>query len=963
MAQLVDFWKIVTPASRKAQYQQPTINMDDGMNLNTAGYASFSTVAWFSNLLKGATARLQRYKQYDAMDYGDISRAMDIIAEEISAPDKRAGLPFIIDYQTEENQNVPDTTVTTLRAALRHWSKFHNLNKRVFNVSRTMCKYGDCFFRKISDTKKWEYIDPTRVIGIEINAEGDKVAYHVRPSSFLNSVQSARKQNNSQSANAESVEITPASAMIHFTLSDDMGESAPFGLSILQNAFKDFQKLVMLEDSAIIYRIVRAPERRVFYIDVGNMPPQRVKQYIEQIRNDIRQKRMPNTANANQTDSQYNAECLALDTEIPLLDGRTVTLQTLIDEHTQGKINWAYSCDPVTGEIVPGVITWAGVTRKNAERVKLTFDNGESVIVTPDHKFPIQGKGFVEAQYISTNDSLFPFNTRNIKMYGNSDYQQVWQPSKRAWQWSHRMVSNFMKEHESHLQFGVGSDSDVVHHVDFNRFNNTPNNLMFMSGEAHKQLHCETKEQWWAGLSGDQRAQVCSTISAGVKAAFEKMDPAIKAAQIDKATQKIRAYHAQNKLTPSSDYSTWLTNSSDRIKALSNLQYIRDLRAANGRENCNLPGNQELKVSQDAISRMVEIIKHNDPNRVEAMDLLSADQVFMSIFTEDNMPTGKVSKIGSKVTDRYLKKVYQQLKVAGWKELKQVTQNYNHKVISIEAVDSADVGTITIDGRETFHNHHTFALAAGVFTKNSIQEDYFFPTTAAGRGSRVETLPGGATWEIPELDYFLKKVFRALRVPTSYMKGQDTENPGAVFNDGKMGVAYMEERVFSNFVVRLQACIESTFDEQFKTYLEVTGINVDPELFRLKLPEPQNFALYRQSALNTDLVATFKTIEETPYLSKRFMLEFYLGLTKDQIQMNEVLLKQEHGITTDLAVEEVQQIYDPAVYENREKVKVEGEPEEGGEELGGEELGGAGPAPEEPAPPEEAGGAPEAPAV
>ena len=114
MAQWENYWKIITPASRKTAYSQPTINMDDGMNINSAGYSSFSTVAWFSNLLKGATARLQRYKQYDAMDIGDISRALDIIAEEISNPDKRTNLPFIIDYQTEENQEIPDTTVTTL---------------------------------------------------------------------------------------------------------------------------------------------------------------------------------------------------------------------------------------------------------------------------------------------------------------------------------------------------------------------------------------------------------------------------------------------------------------------------------------------------------------------------------------------------------------------------------------------------------------------------------------------------------------------------------------------------------------------------------------------------------------------------------------------------------------------------------------------------------------------------------
>lgn len=188
MANWVNYWRIATPMSRKASYERPTVNLDDGMNLNSAGYAAFATVSWFSNLLKGSTARLQRYKQYDAMDMGDITRALDVVSEEISNPDKRTGLPFVINYQTEENETVPDTTATTIRAALRHWAKFHSLNRRVFTTSRVLVKYGDCFFRKTSDTKAWEYIDPTRVIGIEVDAEGTKVAYHIRPSSFTNSV-------------------------------------------------------------------------------------------------------------------------------------------------------------------------------------------------------------------------------------------------------------------------------------------------------------------------------------------------------------------------------------------------------------------------------------------------------------------------------------------------------------------------------------------------------------------------------------------------------------------------------------------------------------------------------------------------------------------------------------------------------------------------------------------------------
>jgi hypothetical protein len=158
------------------------------------------------------------------------------------------------------------------------------------------------------------------------------------------------------------------------------------------------------------------------------------------------------------------------------------------------------------------------------------------------------------------------------------------------------------------------------------------------------------------------------------------------------------------------------------------------------------------------------------------------------------------------------------------------------------------------------------------------------------------------------------------------MKGQDSTVPGSTVNDGKVGVAYMEERIFANYVMRLQAQIQEVFDEQFKTYLKVTGINIDSELFKLKLAEPQNFALYRQAALDTDLIAAFKSIEDTPFMSKRFMMKRYLGLTEDDIQINEALLAQERKIEDVLAVDKIQQTYDPQVYENREKVQVEQPP-------------------------------------
>jgi hypothetical protein len=404
----------------------------------------------------------------------------------------------------------------TVKAALRHWSEVQDLENRIFRVARYSIKFGDCFFRKFSDHKKWMFIEPSECIGIELDQSGNIVAYHLR-------------KNDNKKGSYNEVDVIPKEGMVHFTLSDDMGESAPFGESVLQCVTKAFKQLGLLEDSVIIYRVVRAPERRVFYIDTGNMPAHKVKQYLESVKNEVRQKRIPN----------------------------------------------------------------------------------------------------------------------------NQD----------------------------------GQDS----------------------------------------------------------------------------------------------------------------------------------------------------------------------------------------------------------------------------------VDS-------------------------VYNPISAAEDYFFSTSANGRGSRVETLPGGEQLgEITDLNYFQEKVFRGLRVPTSYMKG--AEAAGAQSNDGKVGIAYIEELRFANFVKRLQNKIEKVFDHEFKTYLAHSGITVDPNLFKLKLPDPQNFALYRQAALDADLVGTFATVQEIPYISKRFALKRYLGYSEDDMQTNEALLRQERKIPETAEFEDItdlQMMYDPAFFDNRDPVKYEA-PEE---EVPEDDLGG-----------------------
>jgi hypothetical protein len=179
----------------------------------------------------------------------------------------------------------------------------------------------------------------------------------------------------------------------------------------------------------------------------------------------------------------------------------------------------------------------------------------------------------------------------------------------------------------------------------------------------------------------------------------------------------------------------------------------------------------------------------------------------------------------------------------------------------------------------------------------SISEDYFFPQTEGGRGSKVETLAGGTNLgEIDDLKYFTNKLFRALRIPSSYLP-TGADDSQAQYNDGRVGTAYIQELRFNNYCIRLQTLLTSVFDQEFKRYLHGKGINIDSSLFEIRFQPPQNFASYRQAEVDGQRINTFNTIQAVPYISKRFALKRFLGLSEEEMAENENLWKQEKGMS------------------------------------------------------------------
>ena len=177
----------------------------------------------------------------------------------------------------------------------------------------------------------------------------------------------------------------------------------------------------------------------------------------------------------------------------------------------------------------------------------------------------------------------------------------------------------------------------------------------------------------------------------------------------------------------------------------------------------------------------------------------------------------------------------------------------------------------------------------------STLEDYFFPVTADGRGSSVDVMQGGSQLgEIDDLKFFTNKLSRGLGIPSSYLPTGSDEG-AQVFNDGRVGTALIQEWRFNQTCKRLQELVCHTLDKEFKMFMRWRGLNIDNSLFELKFNEPQNFSKYRQVEIDNARIQGFQQLEQVAYLSKRFLLKRYLGLSEEEMLENETLWKEEHA--------------------------------------------------------------------
>lgn len=352
---------------------------DGGKSGSTSG-STKNYSSYLPAVYTGVPNRVDRYQQYDQMDQDpEIRTGLDILAEFCTQNSEEFDSPFTINYKDGQ---MGETEVTTLENRMDAWCELNDMTTRIFDIFRNVLKYGDQFFVRDPETLELHWVDPSHVEKITVNeAKGKEPAvYFIRdlalnlqgkvvsnqhvqqdsvayPGAMPNSMSGVGQQygsvgsgggmggadNNPFPGSADN-EVLPVDAkhIVHLSMNTGMDSFWPFGTSVLESIFKTYKQKELLEDSIIIYRVQRAPERRVFKIDVGDMPEHMAMTHVERIKNEIHQRRIP-TARGGSTslmDAAYNPLSILEDFFFPqTADGRGSSVETLPGGDNLGQID------------------------------------------------------------------------------------------------------------------------------------------------------------------------------------------------------------------------------------------------------------------------------------------------------------------------------------------------------------------------------------------------------------------------------------------------------------------------------------------------------------------------------------------------------------------------------------------------------------------------------------------------
>jgi len=267
----------------------------------------------FNPNLNYQTLRIQLYSDYEAMDTDPIiASALDIIADEASVKNDQ-----------NEVLSIKSSDENIQRVLYNLYYDILNIEFNLWSWTRNMCKYGD-FFLKLEISEKFGVYNvlPYTVYNISRQEGLDpenpaKVTFQLDPDGLA----STQDPNYLPKSGKKVIEFDNYE-IAHFRLISDT-HYLPYGRSYIEPARKIFKQVTLMEDAMLIHRIMRAPEKRMFYINVGSIPPAEVDQFMQKTINSM--KKTPYMGSDGQYNLKFNMQNMMEDFYLPVRGGDTST--------------------------------------------------------------------------------------------------------------------------------------------------------------------------------------------------------------------------------------------------------------------------------------------------------------------------------------------------------------------------------------------------------------------------------------------------------------------------------------------------------------------------------------------------------------------------------------------------------------------------------------------------------------
>ncbi|MDD5433202.1 MAG: DNA gyrase subunit A [Candidatus Pacebacteria bacterium] len=401
---------------------------------------------------------------------------------------------------------------------------------------------------------------------------------------------------------------------------------------------------------------------------------------------------------------QGNFGCFAKDTKVKLTDGRSLTFEDLINEWQAGKKNYTYAVNKL-GLVCIAEIKKPRLTIKQAELVEVILDNGAKIKCTPNHLFMLKDGSYREAQFLREKESLMPLYEKiseKTDRINRDGYTLIFQNKTEEWVPAHHLADNYNLTNKKYSK----SNGRVRHHINFNKLDNSPDNLTRMQWGEHWKIHYQN------AIFQHQNKEYRQKIARGREIFWA--DPANRQKNAERLSERNKKnwqdpiYREKMKIFLSETNKAFIQEHPEKRKEIGEratktlkrlwqdpeYRFFMHEKIIKGNKNhlTNLTGKKKfLKICKEAINNN---------------DLLNQDiylEVRQRVYPYGRAPlweTG-LSKYFQNNPDLILQEI-----------------NKNHKVISVRRLtEKEDVFDLTVD------SYHNFCLDAGVFVHNSIDGD------------------------------------------------------------------------------------------------------------------------------------------------------------------------------------------------------------------------------------------------